>query len=342
MSSRGPIHRPPGPGQRTYSHLSSQRRMPSEYELVTTALLYYPKSAEAPFELDVPVRSFYERFQRGSAFAKVEWERFRDPRETTYTRYTALQKNKEIFVDGLLESMAAPAYHEALPEAWRTNQQRLVSAGRYLGHGLQMLAAYVGQMAPGGRVVMAGLFQAADEMRRVHRFAYRLRQLSGPAAPPDGRALWQSEPRWQPCREVIERLLVTYDLGEALIALNVVLKPMLDEVLGVEWGRLAAGQGDPLFRELLLSLFEDARWHREWSAALVRLALSGSPSLQETIDGWIALWLPRAERAVSGLVDLMTEGLATADSERARCIAAAHAAVAAQRAACGLAPIRNA
>ena len=40
-----------------------------------------------------------------------------------------------------------------------------------------MLAAYVGQMAPSGRITIACALQAADEMRRVHRLAYRMALL---------------------------------------------------------------------------------------------------------------------------------------------------------------------
>ena len=40
-----------------------------------------------------------------------------------------------------------------------------------------MLAAYIGKMAPSSRITIAASFQAADEMRRVQRLAYRMRQL---------------------------------------------------------------------------------------------------------------------------------------------------------------------
>jgi len=36
---------------------------------------------------------------------------------------------------------------------------------------LMMISAYVAQMAPGGRIVVAATFQAGDEARRVERLA---------------------------------------------------------------------------------------------------------------------------------------------------------------------------
>jgi len=72
-----------------------------------------------------------------------------------------------------------------------------------------MTAAYVGSMAPGGRIVVACLFQAADEMRRIQRLAYRMRQLQGthPGFGSESKSAW--DPHWQPLRAVIEKLLVT-------------------------------------------------------------------------------------------------------------------------------------
>jgi len=57
-------------------------------------------------------------------------------------------------------------------------------------------------MAPGGRITVASLFQAGDEVRRVQRLAYRMRQIQethagfGEAQPLG----LQDDPLWQPLR----------------------------------------------------------------------------------------------------------------------------------------------
>ena len=81
--------------------------MPSEYEIVTSKLLCYTGEGFTGkrFELDVPLKDWYEQYQEGSPLKCTSWEKFHDPRETTYTRYTELQMEKEIFVDGLLEEI---------------------------------------------------------------------------------------------------------------------------------------------------------------------------------------------------------------------------------------------
>src|SRR5260370_39481804 len=91
--------------QKTYWHLLQQRRMPTEYEIVTSKLLCYTGEGFTGkrFELDVPLLDWYKRFQQESPLTCTSWENFRDPRATTYTTYTESQRDKENFVAGILE-----------------------------------------------------------------------------------------------------------------------------------------------------------------------------------------------------------------------------------------------
>jgi toluene monooxygenase system protein E len=284
--------------RRTYWHLEGLKRKPTEYEIVSTGLLYYPGRG---FEVESPVADWYRKHQQGSAFVLSDPDRFQDPRETTYPKYASIQRDKEVYVDGLMESIETTGYDRGLSPAWVRTLGRVLPPMRFPVHGLQMIAAYVGQMSPGSRLTMAALFQAADEMRRVQRIAYRMRlfEESQPQFGHDSRALWQEDPIWQPLRELVERLLVTYDWGEAFAALNLVLKPMLDDLFLVHVGDLASRAGDSMLGRIFHSLHEDARWHRDWSAALVRVALETRAENAAVLRGWIRRWHPPVLRAVA-------------------------------------------
>jgi toluene monooxygenase system protein E len=288
--------------QKTFWHLLPQRRMPSEYEIVTSKLLLNTGEGFTGkrFELDVPLRQWYEQYQQGSPLACSSWEKFRDPRETTYTRYTELQMEKEIFVDCILEEIEANGYDRKLLPDWVQTLATLVAPFRYPGHALMMIAAYVAQMAPGGRIVVAATFQAGDEARRVERLAYRVRQLqlAFPGFAAESKSLWEQDQRWQPLREFIERLLVTYDWGEAFVALNLVLKPMIDDLFLNRTSELALGHNDHLLGQIFYSLNEDCQWHRQWSQALTQTAIEDIPANLQLIQTWINKWYPGALRAV--------------------------------------------
>jgi len=164
-------------------------------------------------------------------------------------------------------------------------------------------------MAPAGRIVIAAGLQAADEMRRVHLLAYRMRQLQNtyPAFGRAAAALWQHDPMWQPLRRLIERMLVTYDWAEAFVALNLVVKPALDDLFMNHFAQLAGSQGDEILGKLFLSLGEDCAWHRDWSRALVAHVLADDPGNRRWLDTWREKWLPAVAAATGGFAQAWGE-----------------------------------
>jgi toluene monooxygenase system protein E len=287
---------------RTYWHLEHLGRRPSDYEVTTSNLLYYPARG---FAVKVPAERWYQVYQRGSLLRSGDWEGFADPRSTTYARYVALMREKEIFVEGLLSSIE-PEYDSGLSEAWMTRLERVIAPLRYPTHGLQMAAAYVGQIAPSGRIVVTSAFQAADELRRVHFLAYRMRQLQyshasfGEAA----KDVWLRDAMWQPLRALIERMLVTYDFGEALVLLNLVVKPLYDELFFRQFGQLGLAQGDHILERALHSLYEDGVWHRDWMAALMHHVFADRPENRGVVERWVARHYPIALDAMAQFAPL--------------------------------------
>jgi len=197
-----------------------------------------------------------------------------------------------------LQSIETTGHDQRLGAECLALHDRLIAPLRYPMHGLQMVASYVGSLAPSGKIVIACAFETGDEIRRIQRLAYRLRQLQAidPALGARAKDHWLREPRWQPLRELVEQLLVTYDWGEALVALNLVVKPALDRLWLGRFGDRLALAGDEVTQKIFHSLAEDCAWHREWTAAL--LALVDTP---DVITGWCGTWEPRVAAAVAAL-----------------------------------------
>jgi toluene monooxygenase system protein E len=259
-----------GRPRRTYLPLEGQRHKPTDYDITTSALLYYPARG---FEVETPVWQHYVEHQRGSLLSCPDWEAFRDPAHTTYTSYVAARRDQEAFLDRALERAAGPTAPELRPLT------ALFSALRFPLHGLQMTAAYVGSLAPSGRITVAAAFQAADELRRIQRLCQWLWRSGSSAAELDamGRENWQQNPMFQPLRRLTEELLVTYDWGQALIALNGVVKPVLDCFCFDLLARAVAAHGDEALEQILRSLAEDGHWHLAWFGDLAKLALRSEP-----------------------------------------------------------------
>lgn len=260
-----------GSARRTYLCLEGQRHKPSDYEITTTGLLYYPARG---FEVETPVWQHYVDYQRGSVLSCPRWESFEDPEHTTYSAYVAKRRDQETFLDRLFEQPIRPLAPGLRPLL------AVLSALRFPLHGWQMTAAYVGSLAPSGRISVAALFQAADEMRRIQRVCQWLSRSGLATAELDalGRELWQQHPAFQPLRRLCEELLVTYDWGEALIGLNGVIKPVFDRLLFEHLAALARRHDDELLEQTLKSLGEDGRWHEAWSGELLALVVESEPA----------------------------------------------------------------
>lgn len=282
---------------RTYSHLAPNRRVPDDYDITTTRLHYYVGRG---FEVKTPIDEWYVKYQAGSPLVCSDWDRFADPARTTYTRYTTLAKQREAHIDGILRSIDELGHDARLAPAWVDVLDRIVGPLRYPMHGLQMAASYVGSMAPASRLTIALMFQAGHEMRRVQRLTYRMVQLrstrSGFGA--HAKAAWQEDPTWQPLRKLVERLLVTYDWGEAFVALNLCVKPEFDAMFLNRFAAEALRRGDPFLAEILVSFAEDAAWQREWTRAMVDLCESDRPENAAVVESWVSRWLPETKAAL--------------------------------------------
>lgn len=267
-----------GAPRRTYACLEGRGRKPSDYEITTTSLLYYPPRG---FEVETPVWRHYQAHQLGGKLSCADWDAFEDPRHTTYSSYVAARRDQEALLDHLF---SAPA---AAPSPDLAQLAELVSALRFPLHGLQMVSSYVGALAPSGRIAVVAALQAADELRRIQRLCQWLARSDTPLVELDraGRALWQEHRALQPLRRVIERLLVTYSWEEALVGLNGVLKPALEPLLGEQLGAAAARSGDELLGGCVRSFAADAAWHAACFARLELLLIEGNPDSAQILAG---------------------------------------------------------
>lgn len=305
------------PGRKTYTRLATGRRIPSEYELMSTDLHYnYPRRFELP--AGNPVVDWYYRHREGSALRSSDWEKFADPRRTTYQIYTGLQDSREEVVDGLFREVDETNYCAQLDDEWIRFLELWYAPLRFPLHGLQMLAAYVAQMAPSSRITNCAAFQMGDEMRRVQRIAYRTVQMAGRPLDVEAvarqRAMWEEAAAFQPLRELIERALVAYDWAESFVVTNAIIKPRIDRLVNQDIaGTLANANGDPILASIHFSLDEDARWHREWTVSLLRHIVADNTANSEVVSGWIDQWSPLASEALEALAGVAAQAPVPAD-----------------------------
>lgn len=295
------------PKPKTWSLLGDVRRKPTPYEVVTSKFHTHFRRDPQPFEhAGMPLNGWYLQYREGSPFQVEDWEQFRDPYKLTYRDYVAVQDEREVFVDKLIDQHERGESARGLTPEWVATLERLLVPLRFPLHILQMTGLYVGQMAPSSFITNCANFQAADEMRRIQRVAYWTKVLANAhgdrlASTDAARTSWEHDPLWQPAREALERLLIAYDWGESFAALNLVIKPLLDTVFNVHLAALAGENGDEFLRMLFTEFGEDSTRSQTWSAALVQYCIERDPQLADVLVGWIGQWQPLMLEAVSSL-----------------------------------------
>ena len=289
--------------QKTWSHLAGRRRKPSEYEIVSTNLHYNDRDANAPYELDPDMfmNQWYKKNTFGTALKHADWNAFRDPEELIYRTYNMMQDGQETYVFGLLDQFNQREHNLSLEPTWVAALTRLYTPARYLFHTLQMASAYVGQVSPASTITNCHYFQMADSMRWLSHTAYRTKELAL-SFPQHGfgeneRDLWENDPLWQGMRELVEKALCVWDWGEAVVVLNLVVKPAIEEAVLRKLGDAARHNGDTLLALLTDAQLLDSARHRRWIAALVKMAVE-TPGNLEHMQGWISKWEPLADRAI--------------------------------------------
>ncbi|MGW0811357.1 hypothetical protein [Nonomuraea sp. NPDC002799] len=306
--------------RRTWSLFEGERRRPDEYDIVTRGFHYHFGRRPAPFDLDPDsaINQWYLRHREGSLLQAPDWEGFRDPGRLNYRRYIALQHDREVYAEGVVDSFEADDHDERLDPAWVAVLARAYLPARFALHVLQITSMYVAQLGPSAAITNAALFQGADELRALQWIAYRAKSLSltHGADLADGRtarAVWEDDPAWQPIRETLERMLIAYDWGEAFVVLNLVVKPAFDALVKEGFAELAQANGDGLTARLLRDSGADSVRSQAWSSALARYALAARPENLKAVTEWWHTWAPRAALGVEGLASVFATAPVPAD-----------------------------
>ncbi|QJY49360.1 aromatic/alkene monooxygenase hydroxylase subunit beta [Pseudonocardia broussonetiae] len=304
---------------KTWAHLTARRRKPSEYEIVSTKLLWHTRDAEQPWDVAHTgfMADFYREHRNQSPVTHPDWDAFRDPDELVYRTYNILQDGQETYVEGLLDQHNAEGHDRGLSPEWVATLAQLYTPSRYLLHTVQMASAYLVHIAPSSTIANCAAFQAADSLRWLSNVAYRTAEL-GLAHPGTGfgqreRELWEELPAWQGFRELMERQLVTFDWAEAFVALNVVAKPAIDEIVLRQLGVSARRHGDVLHALLTEAALRDSERSRRWTEALVKHMSEVDSNLPQLTE-WVAKWQPLGEQAVRAYGEEIAENVEGADN----------------------------
>lgn len=309
-------------GLKTFSAFLGARKRPSEYEVVTYKLHYRTRNPDAAYEQDPNsmMNTWYKKYVTASPLQHPDWDSFRDPDQITYRGYNTMQDGQEQYVDELLSDHDNNGHDQKLSAVWLDTLERAYTPARFLFTTVQMVDAYLVQTAPASTITNCAAFEEADAFRWLQRTAYRTKELSnhhpGRGFGKSERAKWENDEAWQGFRELMEKVLVSFDWGESFVAMNIVAARAIDEAVVRQLAKAARRNGDTLTAMLCDNQMKDCDRSRRWTTALTKLALDRKEN-KDVIEGWLKKWVPLSDNAIEKYCTALPDGKQAAQEAKA-------------------------
>ena len=295
---------------KTWSSFGALGRKPNDYEIVTHAMNHTIGATPLEMGPEVHGNRWLLEHRDGIALKASGLDGFRDPDRMTYRKYTQAMDEQETYIDGLLQHYGDVRQSDrALSPATLDLLAVGMTPTRYLGHGLQMISAYVQQLAHSSYLANCAAFQTADQLRCVQRVAYRTRQLAD-AHPDRGfgtaeRQCWEGDADWQGARVAIEKLMVAFDWDQAFVGLNLVIKPVADELFLKAFADLAREHGDELDALISENLYLDALRSRRWTVDACKALVAADAGNADILRERVSQWRPFGEKMIESASRLL-------------------------------------
>ncbi|MGQ0843959.1 MAG: hypothetical protein ACT4QF_07465 [Sporichthyaceae bacterium] len=307
---------PAGTMPRDFSYINSRKRKPSEYEAVN--LHVQPRLGDVWDKCNSYLRTPQGRpafIEESTALRHPDWHDFRDPCGLWQRPYMRMQAEQERAIERLTVDVSPTLARDVDPQ-WRDT----VLVGHYAVWSFVEWGLFRGMFSASREglsdtVVASMLFETFDRARHSQDIVHWLLALEENTGV-DGtgaKDAWLNEPRYQPMREMVERIAWdTPDWCEVIVATNLCFDPIVSDLAVHRLiGRYAPRHGDVVSKLIVASVERDRKRDADWTAELVRMTTGDdvpeAAANRLYLGEWVAKWTPLAQAAAQGLRSLYDE-----------------------------------
>lgn len=261
--------------------------------------------------------------QRRTAIFMKDWYALKDPRQYYYGSYTVARAKQQEALDRQMEFAEKRDLLRSLPEDARRAIVFAVVPLRHYEWGANMNLCHISAYGWGTAVTQAAIMGTMDRLgmaQHLSRIGLLVDGNSGESLS-EARQLWVDHSAWQPLRREVERLFVTRDWFELLVAQTLVadglLYPLFFQQLDASMAR-RYGPGLSTVVDYLM------RWHDEtarWVDAVVKPVVTESEENRALVQSWVRQWRASFLAALSPLAE------ATMGADGAAALVAANTAL---------------
>lgn len=295
-------------GPRDFAYIKPSGRRLSEYEAVICYLQPDTKGFDGEGDLTSRPDGRGTWPEDSTALRCQDWYAFRDPSEMWQRPYIARQTEQEHSIDRLVRYWADSGVLGKMSPEWAAVLGDLYVPCAFMEHGTFRAMAYAQREALSDTLATAMVFNATDKVRHAQGIVlYHLELIDAGVQirTDDGKSSWLTEPMFQGCRRIIERLLATNDWAELSVAANLVIEPLIAGLLYNEiLAHGASRAGDAATPVMLAEAAVDRQRNEAWTKRLVELVLDDPVDAEQNrsvVSGWLASWYADVAAAMADL-----------------------------------------
>jgi propane 2-monooxygenase small subunit len=290
---------------RSFNYFTPRKRRATVYEDVTVDVQPDPARHLSQGWVYAFANGISGYPEEWTALKSSNWHEFLDPNEEW--EQTIYRNNANVVrqISQNIEHGRTAHVFQAMNPSWVRVLERHVFAWAHVEHGLGMHVYTPAQRdAPTNMINNAMAVGALHKLRFAQDLILYNLALSEEIDGFDGaihKETWQSDPIWQPTRELVERLTGIRDWAEALFVTTVVFEPIVGELFRSGFVmQAAAPQGDFVTPTIMGAGESDAAREQKVARSLFRMLTDDEAhgaENKETMHGWLEEYVPAAVAA---------------------------------------------
>jgi len=302
---------------RDFTYIKPQRRRLTEYEALTAHMqpdhrgFDHPRGRVVEPEWLLLRDDGSELWDPASTALQIpDWYAWRDPSQHWQRTYVRHQEQQEGAIERATEDAALDGSLAELDPHW----VRDLLCGHYRTWSFFEYAIFRA-LAPAQREALSDTlgnalcFQCFDHLRHAQDIVCYLVELEHHTHGVDdalGKRHWLEHPAYQPARQLAESIMACRDWAELMLALNLAVGPLLQQLAVSELVRRAAlPNRDAVAAHIVLTSERDRRRNLACAQALAGLATDGNNPHAEAnraqIQRWLDDWLTRVDAVAVAL-----------------------------------------
>lgn len=305
----GPGATPRASGSRRFTYFEPQARRASVYEDVTIDVQPAPERHLRLGWIFGFADGTPSYDPRRTVLRSADWHAFRDPNADWERTLFRRQADSERQVEAAIQRARSSGTLGTFAPAWANVVGEHLGAWMHAEHALGMHVLLPAQReAPSNAINTAIAVACANKLRAAQDLA--LYRAALPALSTTSGEAWTGSELWAPTRRFVERLSETDDWAEAVFATELVMEPLVGELIRSDLVlREAPWHGDAVTPVVVGIAASDHARDRHCAEALFAM-LTGDPehgaANRAVLGTWGARWRPAAREAALALAALWT------------------------------------